>query len=260
MTHACLSTAEGRRRYRVGDPRRSAGAKTAAPPGQGQGRRLFAQFPRPRHRARHLPHAGARQHRAVVRRRRRGGRDRRGRYPCKGRRQGRGLLLPALAGRRAEPDRAGQRARRLDRRHAGRICRAGRGRRRQTPGASVARGGRDAALRRGDRVARHDGARQADRRPNRAAARHRRRLDLRPAVRPRHGRDADHHLVERRQAQARQNARRRPHHQLQDHAGLGKGGGRLTPAAAASTRSSKSAAPARYSARSAPSASAARSR
>ncbi len=44
------------------------------------------------------------------------------------------------------------------------------------------------ALRRGDRVARHDGARQADRRADRAAARHRRRLDLRPAVRPRHGR------------------------------------------------------------------------
>ena len=39
----------------------------------------------------------------------------------------------------------------------------------------------------GHGLARHDGARQADRRPDRAAAGHRRRLDLRVAVRPRHG-------------------------------------------------------------------------
>ena len=39
------------------------------------------------------------------------------------------------------------------------------------------------------------------------------------------GMQADHHLVERRQARQGQEARRQPHHQLQDHAGLGEGRG-----------------------------------
>ena len=69
----------------------------------------------------------------------------------------------------------------------------------------------------------------------------------------------DHHLVERRQARAREGARRHPRHQLQDHARLGEGRGRDSPAAAASITSSRSAAPRRSPARSAPSASAARS-
>ena len=63
-----------------------------------------------------------------------------------------------------------------------------------------------------------------DRRPDRAAAGHRRRLDLRAAIGARHGHPGRHHLVERRQARARQDARRQPRHQLQDHARLGEGG------------------------------------
>ena len=71
---------------------------------------------------------------------------------------------------------------------------------------------------------------------------------------------ADHHLVERRQTQARRGARRRPHHQLQDHAGLGEGGSCVhrRPRRRSGRRSRRR----RHvgSARSAPSASAARSR
>ena len=93
------------------------------------------------------------------------------------------------------------------------------------PVASVARGRRDAAVRRRHRLARDDGARQAQGRRHRAAAGHRRRFDFRPAIRPRHGHFGDHHVVERRKAQARQNPRRRARHQLQDHARLGKGRG-----------------------------------
>ena len=76
---------------------------------------------------------------------------------------------------------------------------------------------------------------------------------------PRHGHADGHHLVERRQARQGQEARRQPHHQLQDHAGLGEGGGGVRPEAAASITSSRSAAPAPWRSRSAPSASAARS-
>ena len=61
----------------------------------------------------------------------------------------------------------------------------------------------------------------------RAAARHRRRLDLRPAIGAHDGHHRRHHLVERREARARQGARRGLRHQLQDHAGMGQGGARL---------------------------------
>ena len=75
------------------------------------------------------------------------------------------------------------------------------------------------------RLERHDGARPAQGRRHGAVAGHRRRFDLRPAVRPRHGHCGDHHVVERRKAQARKNPRRRARHQLQDHARLGKSRG-----------------------------------
>ena len=128
------------------------------------------------------------------------------------------------------------------------------------PGASVARGGRDAALRRRDRVARHDGARQTDRRADRAAARHRRRLDLRPAIRPRHGHDA---RSSPRRATTSSSAPKRsapPTPSITRPHRIGRRRRSRSPAAAASIRSSKSAAPAPWRARSAPSASAARSR
>ena len=123
--------------------------------------------------------AGARQHRAAVGRRGRGGRGRLRRQAREGGRQGRRLLLPALAGRRCRARCARHRARRRHRRHARGIRRAGGRGRRENPGASVGGGGRDAAVRRGHRLARDDGARQADRRADGAAARHRRRFGVR---------------------------------------------------------------------------------
>ena len=147
-----------------------------------------------------------------------------GRQAREGRRQGGGLLLPALAGRGGRTRRARQRARRRHRRHAGGIRGAGGGRRRQTPVASVGRGGRDAAVRCGHRLARDDGARKADRRSERSAARHRRCFGVRAAARARARHAIGHHLVERRQARQGEGARRKPHRQLQGHAGLGEGG------------------------------------
>ena len=71
------------------------------------------------------------------------------------------------------------------------------------PHASVAGGGRDAAVRGRDRVARDVRARQAQGRRHRALARHRRRVDLRAAIRQGDGHPRHHHFVERREAQAR---------------------------------------------------------
>ena len=127
------------------------------------------------------------------------------------------------------------------------------------PRASVARGRRDAALRRRHRLARHDGARQAHRRPDRAAAGHRRRLDFRPATRPRDGhcrrsspRRATKSSRARRCSAPRTASTTRPRP-------TGTRRRWNSPAAAASITWSKSAARRRCRARSAPSASAARS-
>ncbi len=98
------------------------------------------------------------------------------------------------------PDAHAQRAGRRHRRHAGGVCGAGGGRRGESPAASVAGRGRDAALRRRHGLARHDGARQAQGRRYHPVARHRRRLDLRIAIRPCHGHPRHHHVVERREA------------------------------------------------------------
>ena len=118
----------------------------------------------------------------------------------KGGRSRRRQFLSALAGRRVLARGARQRAGRRHRRHAGRIRAAGRRRRGENSGASVAGGGRDTALRRRHGLARHDGARQAQGRRHRSAAGHRRRLDLRTAIRPCHGHPRHRHVVERREA------------------------------------------------------------
>src|SRR6202007_655434 len=64
--YACLSVAEERRRHRRARNSRAAEALAWPPPGAGQGRGLLAQFPRSRHRARHLPHAIERERRSAV--------------------------------------------------------------------------------------------------------------------------------------------------------------------------------------------------
>ena len=125
--------------------------------------------------------------------------------------------------------------------------------------APFAGGGRDAALRRRDRLARHDGARQDDSRPDRAAARHRRRLGVRPAVRPRDGHAGRHHLVERRQSSPRRRSSAPATPSTTRPRRTGTRRRWNSPAAAASITSSRSAAPARSRNRSARSASAARS-
>ena len=65
------------------------------------------------------------------------------------------------------------------------------------PGAPVGRRGRDVALRRVDSLARPGRTRQAHCRPDRAAAGHRRRLDLRAATGACNGLAGRHHVIER---------------------------------------------------------------
>ena len=84
------------------------------------------------------------------------------------------------------------------------------------PAASVMRRSRNAAVRRGNGVARARRARPHRRGPDRACAGHWRRLDLRAAIRTAHGRAGDGHLVERSEARARQSARCRARRELQD--------------------------------------------
>ena len=182
--------------------------RNRAAPGAGQGRGLLAQLPRSGDRAGHLPDAGEAEPHSAVGRRRRGGRGRRRRHPRQGRRPRRRLLLPALDRRPDSRRHPCQRARRRHRRHARGIRGAGRARRGQAAGPPVVRGRRDAAVRGGDGVARARRARPHRRRPDRARAGHRRRLDLRAAIRAAHGRAGDRHLVERAEARARQRARR----------------------------------------------------
>ena len=98
-----------------------------------------------------------------------------------------------------------------------------------------------------------------DRRPDRAAAGHRRRLDLRAAIRARHGRAG---RSSPRRATTSSRARRRSAPVTASTTRPRRTGRRRrwnSPAAAASITWSRSAAPARWRARSAPSASAARS-
>ena len=65
---------------------------------------------------------------------------------------------------------------------------------------------------------------QAATRRYRAGAGHRRRLDLRAAIREARRRERDRDVVERREARTRQGARRRPHHQLSLGPRMGQGG------------------------------------
>ena len=59
---------------------------------------------------------------------------------------------------------------------------------------------------------------------NRADPGHRRRLDLRAAIRQDERRAGDRHVIERGQDREAEGARRRRHHQLQDDAGMGQAG------------------------------------
>ena len=87
---------------------------------------------------------------------------------------------------------------------------------------------------------------------------HRRRVDAGAAARARGRRAGRRHVVERRQARARPGARRHRRHQLRPHAAVGRRRSCGSPAAAAPTASSRSAAPERWRARSARSHAAAR--
>ena len=89
--------------------------------------------------------------------------------------------------------------------------------------APVVRGGRDAAVRRGDGLECADARpAQPEARRNGARARYRRRGDFRAADREDGRCSGDHHFLERCQARARARSRRRSLHQLQDHSRVGE--------------------------------------
>ena len=126
--------------------------------------------------------------------------------------------------------------------------------------ALVLRGGRNAAVRRRDRLERADArAANLEGRRDGALARHGRRVDLRAADREDGRRARDRHVVERREARARPRARRRPRHQLQDDARLGEDRSSSSRTGRAQSTSSTRAASARCRSRISPSAPAASS-
>ena len=190
--------------------------------------------------------------RAALGRRRRSCRRRRRRDARQGRRARGRLFHAALDWRRRSPMPA------RNRRWAARIPgiwpgtrRVARRRTRQGSRPSQRRGSGDVALRRGDGLECACRARRAQGRRHGARAGDRRRVDLRPAIRPADaGRASSPHRRSNEKLERVKKTRGQRRHQLQGDAGLGRKSPRVDRRRSASITSSRSAGPARSTNRS----------